>query len=504
MFGAGVGSGLGATGLFEALTSRPQSYRSAEQMSSDMNRAAGVTSESLVRDSLKNIANIDKGLQGGNAFLEVNPDACERARDRDQERAAGHVRGFLHGVPIALKDVFETSGKMHTSAGSRALLGPPSTKNAQVVENLLEAGVVIVGKTNMSELSNFRSYTPADGWSSRGGQTLNPHRLGGQVAGSSSGSAVAVAQGHVPLALGVETNGSIITPAAYNGVFGLKATAGLVSTDGVMTSSRLDSIGTFTRNVRDAAEALNAMTQTDIYTAGLRPDALLGKRIGYTPLPELSVEEAGDPAKFADRKHFEDGIKLLASKGAVMVPIGRLDADVPDKTYDDYGEALYSDVKQKLEGYLAGRVDLSVKSLTELIAFNERNQRPEDPDQELLKRINMLDKPEQELNELWEAVAPIFASSFDQPLTEHTLDAIVSNFLSHSYFFAAGAGFPSLSVPSGMDDQGMPTALVLCGTQNSEATLLSVAYGYEQASHAIREPAFASGVPLLSVTPLSA
>ncbi|KAA6179059.1 peptide amidase [Pseudomonas marginalis] len=473
-------------------------------MSFDMTMSGGVTSESLVRDSLKSIANIDQGLQGGNAFIQINPDARAAAKIRDQERSAGHVRGPLHGVPIALKDVFETSDKMQTSAGSRALVGSPPTKNAKVVDNLLKAGVVILGKTNMSELSNFRSEKPVDGWSSRGGQTLNPHRLGGEVAGSSSGSAVAVAQGHVPLALGVETNGSIITPAAYNGVFGLKTTAGLVSTQGVMTSSRLDSVGTFTRNVRDAAEALNAMTETNAYTAGLRPDALRGKRIGYIQLPELSAEEARDPARRADRKHFEDAIKLLASRGAEMVPIFHsLGAGVPAQMYKNYNNALLADTKQHLQGYLASREGLPVKSLPELIAFNERNKRPGEPDQDTLKMINSLEMTDEQREELWKIVIPVFRDTLDKPLTEHKLDAIVSNFRSDSYYFAAAAGYPGISVPSGLDDEGMPTAIHISGTGNSEATLLSIAYGYEQATQAIRKPAFVPGVPFSPDTPVS-
>ncbi|WP_262381045.1 MULTISPECIES: amidase family protein [unclassified Pseudomonas] len=497
MIGSGVGIGLEASGFFEVLAAPPKGYRSAQAMSSDMARAA-VTSESLVRDSLQGIANIDQGLQGGNAFLQVNPDAREQARARDQERAGGTVRGFLHGVPIALKDVFETSGKMHTSAGSRALVGSPATKNAKVVDNLLKAGAVIVGKTNMSELSNFRSSVAVDGWSSRGGQTLNPHRLGGQVAGSSSGSAVAVAQGLVPLALGIETNGSIIAPAAYNGVVGLKTSVGLVSTEGVITSSRLDSVGTFTRSVRDAGEALNAMTETTGYTAGLTANALQGKRIGYTPLPELSPQAAQNPALRADRKHYEDALALLASKGAVMVPIGRLDANVSNETYDQYSDALFAGIKQRLEGYLAGREGLPVKSLAELIAFNERDRKTGEPDQALLEHINSLDVTHEQREQLWAAVLPTFKDTLDKPLSEHRLDAIVSNFRSDSYYFAAAAGYPGISVPSGMDEEGMPTALHFCGTGNSEATLLSVAHGYEQASQAIREPAFRPGVPLSS------
>ncbi|WP_300626792.1 amidase family protein [Pseudomonas sp.] len=464
-------------------------------MSGEMASGGGVTSESLVKDAFRQIANIDRGLQGGNAFIETNPDALNEARERDLERRKGHVRGYLHGVPIALKDVFETKNRMQTSAGSKALVGKAATKNAAVVDKLLKAGVVVVGKTNMSELSNFRSELPVDGWSSRGGQTLNPHRLGGTVAGSSSGSAVAVAQGHVPLALGVETSGSIITPAAYNGVFGLKTSVGLVSNEGVMTSSRMDTIGTFTRNVCDAAEALNAMTETSVYTEGLRSDALKGKRIGYTPVPELSVEDAKDPAKRADRKHYTDALEVLRSQGALLVPVGTLEDGVAEETYSDYNEALFSDVKHQLEEYLAGREGLPVKSLTELIAFNKRHQQPGEPDQHLLELINGLETTQQQRDKLWEAIIPVFQKTIDDPMKEHKLDAMVSNFLSNNYFFSAAAGYPGMSVPSGMDDEGMPTALYVYGAANSEATLLSAAYVYEQATQAIKEPAFLPGTP---------
>ncbi len=487
-------SGGWSEGLLQALSNPAQGFKTACQMSGQMVKG-DVTSESLVKDSLKQIANIDRGLQGGNAFIETNPDARQQAKARDLDRAKGLSRGYLHGVPVALKDVFETKDRMQTSAGSKALIGAPAEKNAKVVDNLLKAGVVVVGKTNMSELSNFRSDAPVDGWSSRGGQTLNPHRLGGQVAGSSSGSAVAVAQGHVPLALGLETNGSVITPAAYNGVFGLKTTVGLVSTEGVMTSSRMDTVGTFTRNICDAAEALNAMTETNVYDDELHADALKGKRIGYTPLPDLSADDALNPAIRADRQHFEQALELFKEKGAILVPVGQLDQDVAEHAYEGYNDALFADVKHQLEDYLAGRSGLPVKSLTELIDFNKRNQQPGEPDQALLEMINDLNVLPGQREKLWEEIVPIFQKTIDAPLNQHKLDAMLSNFLSHSYFFSAAAGYPGISMPSGMDEEGMPTALHLYGTGSSEATLLSIAYGYEQASKAIKEPAFLPGAP---------
>jgi len=497
MIGPIIAGGL-TDGVLQAFLNQPQGFKSAFQMSEEMAKGQA-TSESLVNDSLKQIANIDRGLQGGNAFIEINPDARKQAQMRDQERARGVSCGYLYGVPVALKDVFETKDRMQTSAGSKALVGAPATSNAKVVDKLLKAGSVVVGKTNMSEFSNFRSEFPVDGWSSRGGQTLNPHRLGGQVAGSSSGSAVAVAQGHVPLALGVETSGSIITPAAYNGVFGLKTTVGLVSTEGVMTSSRMDTIGTFTRNVRDAAEALNAMTESRRYSEGLGSDALKGKRIGYTPLPKLSEEDAKDPAKRADQKHYEASIEVLKDRGAILVQVGQLDSDITEQTYKDYNQALFGDVKQQLENYLAGRERLPVKSISELIAFNKRHSQSGEPDQRFLEMINDLNVTQERRDQLWQDIVPIFQKSIDDPIKKHKLDAMVSNFLSHNYYYAAAAGYPGMSIPSGMDDEGMPTALYLYGIANSEATLLSAAYVYEQASPSIKEPAFLPGTPFSRV-----
>ncbi|MGH8392026.1 MAG: amidase family protein, partial [Pseudomonas sp.] len=208
----------------------------------------------------------------------------------------------------------------------------------------------------------------------------------------------------------------------------------------------------------------------------------------------LSAEDANDPAKKADRQHFEDAITLLRGKGATLVPVGQLGEGVPYETHEQYNDALLSDVKHQLEAYLAGRAGLPVKSLAELIEFNERNSGPGVPDQQMLTMINGMDISDEARNELWAAIGPIFKSTIDKPLAEHKLDAIVSNFHSYSYYYSAVAGYPGISIPSGMDDEGMPTAVHFYGKNLSEATLLSVAYGYEQASQAIRKPAFKPGL----------
>ena len=186
---------------------------------------------------------------------------------------------------------------------------------------------------------------------------------------------------------------------------------------------------------------------------------------------------------------------MMKAQGAILVPLERLDAGVPDEAYEGYNEAIFSEVKQQLEDYLAGREGLPVKSLAELIAFIKRTQKPDEPDQKLLEMINELETTPQKREVLWEAILPVFQKTIDDPLKEHKLDAMVSNFLTHNYFYSAAAGYPGISVPSGMDDEGMPTAIYVYGSGKSEATLLSVAHGYEQASQAIQEPAFLPGAP---------
>jgi len=226
---------------------------------------------------------------------------------------------------------------------------------------------------------------------------------------------------------------------------------------------------------------------------------LKGKRIGYTPLPKLSEEDAKDPAKRADQKHYEAAIEVLKDRGAILVQVGQLDSDITEQTYKDYNQALFGDVKQQLENYLAGRERLPVKSISELIAFNKRHSQSGEPDQRFLEMINDLNVTQERRDQLWQDIVPIFQKSIDDPIKKHKLDAMVSNFLSHNYYYAAAAGYPGMSIPSGMDDEGMPTALYLYGTANSEATLLSAAYVYEQASPSIKEPAFLPGTPFSRV-----
>ncbi|MEX5511285.1 amidase family protein [Pseudomonas paralactis] len=458
-------------------------YASVRELAEQMSRPGGFTSEGLVTYLQERIRTLDPQLK---SVIELNPQALETARALDKERANGHVRGPLHGIPILLKDTIETQG-MQTSAGAFALVGAPAGKNAPLVDYLISQGAIVLAKTNMTELAGFRG-TP-DGWSSRGGQTRNPHHPDADVGGSSSGSAAAVAAGLAPLAVGAETNGSIIVPAALNGVVGLKPSVGLLDRDGIIPASQhQDTPGPMARSVFDVALMLNAMSarkshdsasvEVD-YTKLLVPDALKGKRIGYP----VTFTANGEVQALENSAQFSKTLEVLEAQGAVLVPINLRIADA-----SSYEKLLLSDVKEELNGYLAKRTGLPVKSLTELIKFNEDRDGKGTDHQLDLKKINdsTLDPASRET--AWNELIQDFRSTVDEPIKTHTLDAIVSDFDTNSYFGVAVAGYPGITVPSGTTEDGLPTAAHFFGTRLSEPMLLAVAHGYEQAAQAATKP----------------
>lgn len=380
---------------------------------------------------------------------------------------------------------------MQTSAGAFALVGEAAGKNAPLVEYLISQGAVILGKTNMTELAGFRG--APDGWSTRGGQTHNPHHPDAQVGGSSSGSAAAVAAGLAPLAVGAETNGSIIVPAAFNGVVGLKPSVGLLDRNGIIPASQhQDTPGPIARSVFDAALMLNAMSGRDPhdpasvgapegvdYTQLLVPGALKGKRIGYP----ATFSANGEVQAVENSAQFSKALEVLEAQGAVLVPINLRMADE-----SRYEELLLSDVKDELNGYLAKRTGLPVKSLAELIKFNEDRDGTDTDHQPLLKQINASILEPEQRETAWEKLIEDFRSSVDEPIKTHKLDAIVSDFDTNSYFGVAAAGYPGIAVPSGTNEDGLPTAAHFFGTRWSEPTLLAVAHGYEQAAQTATRP----------------
>lgn len=462
-------------------------YASVRELAEQMSRPGGITSQGLVNYLQERIRTLDPQLS---SVIELNPQALESARALDQERANGKVRGPLHGIPVLLKDTIETAG-MQTSAGAFALVGEAAGKNAPLVEYLISQGAVILGKTNMTELAGFRG--APDGWSTRGGQTRNPHHPDAQVGGSSSGSAAAVAAGLAPLAVGAETNGSIIVPAAFNGVVGLKPSVGLLDRNGIIPASqRQDTPGPMARSVFDVALMLNAMSGRDPhdpasvgapegvdYTQLLVPGALKGKRIGYP----ATFSANGEIQPVENSEQFSKTLKVLEEQGAVLVPVNLRLADA-----SRYEELLFSDVKEELNGYLAKRPGLPVKSLPELIEFNEDRDGKETDHQPLLKQISASTLTPEQRKTAWDELIQDFRSTLDEPIKAHNLDIIVSDVEMGSYFAVAAAGYPGITVPSGTNEEGLPTGAHFLGARWSEPTLLAVAHGYEQAAQTATKP----------------
>lgn len=462
-------------------------YASVRELGEQMARPNGLTSVDLVSYLQARIRELNPQLR---AIIEANPEALASARELDRERANGNVRGPLHGIPILLKDTIETTG-MQTSAGAFGLVGAAADKNAPIVDYLLKQGAVILGKTNMTELAGFRG--GPDGRSSRGGQTRNPYHPDADVGGSSSGSAAAVAAGLAPLAVGAETNGSIIVPAAFNGVVGLKPSVGLLNRNGIIPASqRQDTPGPMARSVHDVALMLNAMSGSDPhdpeslgapqgidYTSLLVPGALKGKRIGYPTMFTVN----GESLSVEDSPQFHRALEVLREQGAILVPINLRLADA-----SRYEELLLSDVKEQLNAYLANRPGLPVKSLTELIRFNEDRDGTETEHQPVLKEVSASTLTPEARKTLWDALIQDFRDTVDDPISTQNLDAMVSDFATNSYFGAAVAGYPGITLPSGTDDDGLPTGAYFFGTRWSEPTLLAIAYGYEQAAQAATKP----------------
>lgn len=466
-------------------------YLSVDEINQRMDRGQ-LNSVMLVRHLLDRIDTLDKNGPMINSIIELNPDALAMAESMDRERKGGYIRGPLHGIPVLLKDNIDTSDQMQTSAGSLAMVGEPAAKDAFIVQRLRTEGAVILGKTNLSEWAYFRDPAIPSGWSGRGGQTKNPHVLSGDPCGSSSGSAAAVAAGFAPLSVGTETAGSIICPASFNGVVGIKPTVGLLSRSGIVpVTSKLDTPGPMARSVRDAAYLLNTLAGNDAadpvkkpgvlngvdYTAMLRPDALVGKRIGY-------------PAKF-DRSalplmidpQFSRALELIQAAGATLIPV-----EMSDPHSERVEEAFYMGLKHELPRYLASRSAIVAKTLEDLLQFNTRDATGYG--QSMLIAASKVVFDEQTYNQLWQSIQSENAAAIDQLVKAHQLDALVFDVASPAMNVVPMAGYPGVMVPSGIDDDGIPTSIFFFGPRWSEARLLALAYGYEQVSHERRVPVF--------------
>jgi len=509
-----------------ALPSQGQSFRFAEttlaQLQDGM-RAGRLTSRGITTAYLERIAALDRQGPTLRAILETNPDALEIAAERDRERAQGRVRGPLHGVPVVLKDNVDTHDRMQTTAGSLALEGNIAARDAFLVERLRAAGAVILAKANLSEWANFRSTRSSSGWSGRGRQCRNPYVLDRNPNGSSSGSAVAVSANLCPVAVGTETDGSIVSPANACGIVGIKPTLGLVSRAGVIPLAHSqDTAGPMARTVADAAALLGAMAGVDArdeataaaeghiapdYTRFLDADGLRGMRIG--------VRSRTGRNPVLDRL-LEAAIATLRAQGAEVVDPA--DLATVGKVGEAEGTVLEYEFKADLNAYLAG-MPASVKSrtLADLIAFNEANRDREMPyfGQETFiasqARGPLTDQAY--IDARAKCIELTRAQGIDATMDQHRLDALMGpsggpaglvdlvtltggGGGGGSSQFPAVSGYPHITVPAG-SYMGLPMGISFFGRAWSEAVLIRVAYAFEQATRARREPRF---IPTLELS----
>ena len=459
---------------------------------------------------LQRIERIDHGGVNLRSVIEINPDARSIADALDRERRDGTLRGPLHGIPVVLKANIDTGDEMATSAGSLALADHYAEDDAFLVEQLRNAGAVILAKTNLSEWANFRSTNSSSGWSSLGGQTGNAYDPRRNPCGSSSGSAVAVSANLSVLAIGTETDGSVICPASINGIVGIKPTLGLVSRDGIIPIAHSqDTAGPMARTVRDAALLLNALALEDNndaasadrpaslpdYAAGLRTDALQGKRIG------VLRSYGGAGRNNAVEAIYTASIELLRSHGAIIVDPINIDTDgMGDAEF----EVLLYEFKADLNQYFT-ESGAPVSSLSELIAFNEEHAADVMPifGQELLLMADAKGPLSDE--DYLQALADskrIARNGIDNALETHELDALIApsnapawltdpingdTFSVGSSSLAAVSGYAGITVPAGQV-QGLPVGLSFIGGAYSEAVLIQIAYAFEQLSNARQVP----------------
>ena len=499
--------------LLSACAEPAADYREATiaELHDAMNRGE-LSSEALVEWYLDRIEAIDDSGPTLNSVIELNPDALDIARSLDDEWQTSGPRGPLHGIPVLLKANIDTADRMRTTAGSLALADHIAPADAFLVSRLRDAGAVILGKANLSEWANYRSNLSSSGWSSIGGQTRNPYDTQRNPCGSSSGSAVAVAANLTAVAVGTETDGSVVCPSGINGIVGIKPTLGLISRSGIIPIAHSqDTAGPMARTVRDAAILLEAMLGTDAedpasaefpdtprnYTSNLAADGLAGRRIGVI----RSYWGAGDHAKV--EAVFTQAIEAVAAAGAEIVD--PINIETPGM-WEAESEVLDYEFKADLNRYLE-QSGAPVSSLAEVIEFNSANADTVMPifGQELMitaeKKGPLTDEA------YLEALADskrISREAIDKTLEEHKLDALIAptngpawmtdhvngdSFHVGSSSLAAVSGYPNITVPAGFVS-GLPIGVSFIGPANAEKTLIEIAYAFEQATNVRKPPDF--------------
>lgn len=477
--------------------------------------SARLTAVTLVEKYLERIEDIDRNGPGLRSVIELNPDAIDTARALDRERKESGPRSLLHGIPVLIKDNLATTDRMATTAGSLALVGAVPQREAFVVRRLREAGAVLLGKTNLSEWANFRSTHSTSGWSGRGGLTRNPYVLDRNPSGSSSGSGAAVAANLCAVAVGTETDGSIVSPSSANGIVGIKPTVGLVSRSGIIPISHTqDTAGPMARTVTDAAILLGIMAGEDPrdnatkpqpkqrrrdYTDCLDANGLHGARIGvvreYFDIHPRAVEV------------LESVLEEMRRSGAILID----PAELP--SHGQFGgaemEVLLYEFKAGLNAYLA---DLApgapVRTLRDVIEFNERNLDREMPyfGQELFLKAEvkgpLTEEPYRKALDKCRRLAR--KEGIDAVMDAHRLDALVAPAAGPAHVTdllhgdrdiggssgpAAVAGYPNITIPAGLVS-GLPVGISFFGRAYSEAVLLKLAFACEQAIRARQAPRF--------------
>ena len=480
-------------------------------------QAGEMTASKLVSEYLEQIESTDRSGPRLNSILEINPDALSIASSLDDERAAGSLRGPLHGIPILVKDNIDTADSMQTTAGSIALEGNHAKRDAGVVEKLRAAGAIILGKTNLSEWANFRGKCSTSGWSSRGGLTRNPYALDRTACGSSSGSGAAVAANLAVAAVGTETDGSIICPSQTNGIVGIKPTLGLISRSGIIPISHSqDTAGPMARTVADAAILLGAMAGFDErdsatkpstkkgltdYTKFLDKNGLKGARIGVVRNISGSDKDVLDI--------FEASLDTMKQAGATLI-----DVELPPsaKFRNTELEVMLFEYKAGLDAYLSGlKPEVKVHSLAELIQFNEENREHvlQYFGQEYLEQAESKGKltSKKYLKALEKNHRLARTEGIHKLISNKRVDALVcpsggpawmidlvngdggASWDMDSTTYPAVAGTPHITVPAGYAF-GLPVGLSFFGKAWQEPVLIKLAYAFEQLTKVRVPPRF--------------
>jgi amidase len=477
----------------------------------ELMKGGELTSVQLTQFYLDRIEAVDRNGPALNSIIEVNPEALEIAKALDEERKASGPRGAMHGIPLVLKANIDTADQMETTAGSLALKGHRPPKDAFIVQRFRDQGAVILGKTNLSEWANFRSTRSSSGWSSIGGQTRNAYDQLRNPCGSSSGSAVAVAASLASVAVGTETNGSIVCPSSVNGIVGIKPTLGLVSRSGIIPIAHSqDTAGPMARTVRDAATLLTAMAGRDEtdpladhfpenvpdFAENLSTNALQGKRIGIFRNHRGAGRDPNVEAMVTAT------IETLRSLGAEIVDPIEIEMEGMSSAAR---EVLYREFKVDLGSYLEA-TRAPVKTLAEIIAFNEANAGAVMPffgQERMIMAEEMGELTDPEYEEGLKMSKRISQRGIDDALADYKIDAFIaptrgpawmtdhingdqSSGISSSSL-AAISGYASITVPAG-DVFGMPIGISFIGGEFSDKQLIDFAYAFEQAGYSRKPP----------------